>query len=48
MLRWVLICLYSRLVQNPGAAANYTSKKKKGIQKREGSKGLSLEKKEPI
>jgi hypothetical protein len=44
MLRWVLVCLYSRLVQNPGVAANYNSKKKKGIHKREGSEGLSLEK----
>ena len=45
MLRQVLVCLYSRLVQNPGAAANYTSKKKKGFQKDKGSEGLSLEKK---
>ncbi len=44
MLRLVLVCLYRRLVQNAGAAANYNSKKKQGIQKREGSEGLSLEK----
>jgi hypothetical protein len=29
MLRWVLVYLYSRLVQNPGTAANYNSKRKK-------------------
>ncbi len=44
MLCWVLVSLYSRLVQNPGTAANYNSNRKKGIQKGEGSEGLSLEK----
>jgi hypothetical protein len=29
MLLWVLVSLYSRFVQNPGAAANYNSKSKK-------------------
>ena len=44
MLRWISVCLYSRLVQYPDMAANYNSKKKKRIQNREGSEGLSLEK----
>jgi hypothetical protein len=44
MLHWILVYLYSKLVQHPGASANYNSKRKKGIQKREGSEGLSLEK----
>ncbi len=29
MLLWVLVSLYSRSVQNPGAAANYNNKRKK-------------------
>jgi hypothetical protein len=37
----------SRLVRNPGAAANYTSKKKKGFKKEKGVKAFLL-KKEPI
>jgi hypothetical protein len=44
MLCWVLVYLYSRIIRNPGAAANYNSKRKKGIQKREGSEGLSFDK----
>jgi hypothetical protein len=41
MLHWVLVHLYSRLAQNPGASANYNSKKKV---KEKGVEGLSLEK----
>ncbi len=44
MLRWVLLYQYSRLVQNPGSAEILTVKEKKGIQKREKSEGISLEK----
>jgi hypothetical protein len=44
MLHWVLVSLYSRLVQNPGAAANYNSKRKKGFKKEKGVKAFLLKK----
>jgi hypothetical protein len=44
MLRWVLVYLYSRLVQNADTAANYNSKRKKGFKKEKVVEGLSFEK----
>ncbi len=47
MLCWVLVSLYCRLIQNPGAAANYNSKRKKGFKKEKGVKAFLLIK-EPV
>ncbi len=46
VLHWVLVSLYSRLIQNPGTAANYNGKKK-GFKKEKGVKAFLL-KKEPV
>ncbi len=47
MMRWVLVYLYSRLVQNLSVAANNNSKTKKGFKKEKRKKAFLL-KKEPI
>jgi hypothetical protein len=44
ILHWVSVYLNSRLVQNPGTAANYNSKRKKGVEKEKGVKAFFLKK----